>query len=157
MLTGALFVCGCRDAILVSSSMTPTIKQGEQVTVDYTAYKIGTPKRWDVVAFEPPGLASATGTRIVWLMRVVALPGETVGFSMNSITVNGQPLSLPAHVTNVTYLSLDKLGQPPQVTSPYVVPADSFFVLGDNSANANDSRFWGAVPRTNIVGRVRNK
>jgi signal peptidase I len=43
------------------------------------------------------------------------------------------------------------------VTSPYVVPKKSYFVLGDSSTNSNDSRFWGAVPETNILGRVRNK
>lgn len=132
--------------------MSPTIKPCEKVTVDYTAYTLALPKRWEVVAFEPPA-----GTNEIWLMRIVALPGEGVGFSTNGIYVNGQPLVLPPHLTNVIYLSLDKLGQSTRIISPYVVPAGSYFVLGDNSANANDSRFWGAVPRTNIAGRVRNK
>jgi signal peptidase I len=43
------------------------------------------------------------------------------------------------------------------VASPFTVPMDGYFVLGDNSANANDSRFWGALPRTNILGKVKNK
>lgn len=132
--------------------MTPSIFPGEKVTVDYTAYAIGTPKRWDVVAFKPP-----LRTNEIWLMRVIALPGESVSFSEGGITVGGHPLLLPAHVPNVAYLSLDRLGRPSPVASPYIVPPTSFFVLGDNSANANDSRFWGAVPRTNIVGRVRDK
>ena len=151
-LACALVLCGCRDATLISSSMTPSIKRGEKVIVDYTAYAVGAPKRWDVVAFEPPGR-----TNEVWVMRIIALPGETIAFAKGGIAIGGQPLSLPPHITNVTYVSLDRLQLPSSVASPYLVPLDSFFVLGDNSAHANDSRFWGAVPRTNIVGKVRDK
>ena len=132
--------------------MVPTIQPGENVTVEYAAYAVATPKRWDVVAFRPPGRSNE-----VWLMRIVALAGESVAFAKDGVTVNSQPLALPPHVTNVTYLSLDRMGQIRATGSPYVVPAGSFFVLGDNSATANDSRFWGAVHRTNIVGRVKDK
>ena len=135
--------------------MTPSIKAGEKVTVDYTAYAVATPKRWDVVAFEPPMF-----TNQVWLMRVIALPGETVSFAVGGITVNGQSLILPQHVTNVTYVSLDHRALQhafSSITSPYIVPLDNYFVLGDNSTNANDSRMWGALSRRSILGRVRNK
>ena len=154
-LAWTFLTCGCRDSTVVTSSMWPTIKRGETVSVDYTAYAVAAPKRWDVVTFEPPMF-----TTQVWAMRVVALPGETVSFATGSITVNGQLLTLPPHVTNVTYVSLDDPVFPHAgggTASPYVVPPNSYFVLGDNSANANDSRFWGAIPRTNIFGRVRNK
>jgi signal peptidase I len=135
--------------------MSPSIKRGEIVSVDYAAYAIAGPKRWDVVTFGPPSL-----TNQVWVMRVVALPGETVSFATGGVTVNGQPLTLPPHVTNVTYVSLDVLalgGSGSAITSPYVVPTNSYFVLGDNSASAYDSRFWGAIPFANIIGKVRNK
>jgi signal peptidase I len=135
--------------------MSPTIKRGETVSIDYTAYAIAGPKRWDVVTFEPPLL-----TNQVWVMRIVALPGETVSFATGGVTVNGKSLTLPPHVTNVTYVSLDVLalgGARSVIASPYVVPSNSYFVLGDNSAGAFDSRFWGAVPFANIIGKVRNK
>jgi signal peptidase I len=148
----ALAVFGCQRQTLVSSSMSPTIKPGEKVTVDYSAYLVATPKRWDVVAFEPPGV-----TNQVWLMRIVGLPGESVAFIEGALAVNGQALILPPRLTNVTYLPLGRLGQRSALISPYVVPSNSYFVLGDNSSNANDSRFWGAVPMTNLLGRVRNK
>jgi len=154
-LVAAFLSCGCRDSTVVTSSMSPTIKRGETVSVDYTAYAVAAPKRWDVVTFEPPMF-----TDQVWAMRVVALPGEMVTFATGGITLNGLPLALPPHVTNVTYVSLDdpafRYGGG-NIASPYVVPPNSYFVLGDNSTNANDSRFWGVVPRTNIIGRVRSK
>jgi signal peptidase I len=154
LLVCAILVCGCRRQAAVSRSMQPTIKPGEKVTVDYTAYAVAAPKRWDVVAFEPP-----TFTNRMWLMRVVALPGETVSFATGGVTINGQPLVLPAHVTNVVYVSLDYFGSGhgSVISSPYVVPADSFFLLGDCSTNSYDSRIWGAVRRTNIFGKVRGK
>ncbi len=132
--------------------MAPTIAPGEKVTVDFSAYLVASPRRWDVVAFEPP-----SRTNEIWLMRVIGMPGESVAFASGGIKLNGQPLALPRHLTNVTYLSLDRPGQPSRVPSPYVVPPGDYFLLGDNSGSANDSRFWGAIPRTNIIGKVRNK
>lgn len=132
--------------------MAPTIKPGEEVMVDYTAYKVSTPAKWDVVVFVPP-----FATNALWAMRVVAFPGEAVTSSVIGVEVNGKPLVPPPHVTNVTYRSLVQLGHPGGVASPFVVPKDSYFVLGDNSTNANDSRYWGAVALTNIRGRVLSK
>src|ERR1051325_11469984 len=102
LLLSCLMICGCRRQTFVSRSMQPTIKPGETVTVDYTAYKVATPKRWDVVAFQPPMF-----TNEIWLMRIVALPGETISFATGGITVNGQPLVVPSRFTNVVYVSLD--------------------------------------------------
>lgn len=144
---------GCTKRTIVTSSMAPTIKPGTTVTVDWTAYAISAPKRWDIVCFEPPMHTNQT-----WAMRVVALPGETVSFATNGITVNGQPLSMPGQTTSVSYVSLDHPalhGFTGRTPSPYVVPTNCFFVLGDNSTNAFDSRFWGAVFRTNVFGKVR--
>ena len=135
--------------------MSPSIKQGEKVTVDYTAYAVAAPKRWDVVVFEPPMI-----TNQVLAMRVVALPGETVAFATGGITLNGKRLILPPHVPNVTYVAMDHPALQRGtggIVSPYVVPTNSYFVLGDNSTIAYDSRFWGAVPRNSVLGRVKNK
>lgn len=123
--------------------------------IDFTAYSVKTPKRWDVVAFEPP-----QQTNEIWVLRVAALPGETVRFATNGITINNVPLAPPLHVSNVSYVSLDNSAlrfSTRQVGDPYVVPPECFFLLGDNSTNANDSRMWGAVPRSNILGRIRGK
>jgi signal peptidase I len=138
-------LCGCQKKNVVSSSMAPTIKPGETVVVDYSAYLASQPKRWDVVVFGPPMV-----TNQLWVMRVVALPGETVSVS-NGVTIDGRPMSLPAHLTNVSYVVAGASAQ------SYVVPPRSYYVLGDNSQTANDSRFWGALPGTNIVGKVRGK
>lgn len=126
--------------------MLPTIKPNEIVTVDYSAYVLRQPKRWNVVVFEPPMF-----TNQLWAMRVVAFPGETISVSSNGIMINGLPASLPVHVTNVSYVFAGSSAQ------GYVVPPGNYYVLGDNSRSAYDSRFWGSVSVTNIRGRVNGK
>ena len=151
---------GCKPKLYKagSSSMSPTITNGELVVADLFAYARNAPARWDVVVFHPPAAASGgISPAQVWVMRVVALPGDMISCSTGGITLNGLPLSSPPRFTNVNYVALDKLQSSVGVTSPFVVPPSGYFVLGDNSTNANDSRFWGALPSSNILGRVLRK
>jgi len=131
--------------------MEPTIKRGEKISVDSTAYLITAPKRWDVVKFKR--------TNQVSLSRIVALPGETVTFATGGVAVNGVPLIPPPFLSNVVYVSVDYFGSGAgsTITSPYVVPTNAYFLLGDCSTNSYDSRIWGAVDRAKILGKVRGK
>lgn len=149
---GLVTLCGCSPKTVVSSSMSPTIKAGTKVAVDWTAYATRAPKRWDVVCFEPP-----MSSNQFWVMRVVGLPGDCISFSTGAITLNGQSLMPPPYVSNVHYVSLERMEfrNPSSNSSPCTVPTNCVFVLGDNSTNAFDSRFWGVLPRTNIFGRIR--
>lgn len=138
-----------------SAAMSPTIKPGEKVTINYGAYAIDGPQRWDVVAFEPPFDTNST-----FVFRVVGLPGETVSFDKAGIKLDGQELLMPERLSNITYVSIAQSAHPTaysDIQYPYLIPKGHYFVLGDNSAKAKDSRFWGAVPRSNIVGRVNGK
>jgi len=147
-----VFGSGCEDATMRSSSMSPSVVPGEKLTIDYSAYAVSRPERWDMVAFTPPGQTNQT-----WVFRVIALPGERVDFASNGVQANGRMLELPAGLTNIAYVSPAEMGQPSAIDFPYVVPSSSYFLLGDNSRNANDSRFIGAIPMTNILGRVVGK
>jgi signal peptidase I len=134
--------------------MTPTIAPGEDVTIDSLAYASSAPHRWDVVALEVPRFSDS-----VVLKRVIALPGETILLASTGIVVNGTPLVMPAPLSNVVYCppgSVRALKSSP-VTYPYTVPSDAYFVVGDNWTNSYDSRSYGAVPRSSILGKVRNK
>lgn len=146
---------GCDQAVLTSSSMQPTIAPGEKLIVNHLAYELADPKRWDVVAFMAPDDTNQT-----WVLRVVALPGESVAFASGGITIDEKPLKIPPNLTNVNYVGLDHPNlryASVRISSPYTVPTDCFFLLGDSSTNANDSRMWGAVPRKNIIGKIRGK
>jgi signal peptidase I len=146
--------CGCKPKLFTmpSSSMAPTIPAGSALVADMGAFRSKNPARWDVVIFQPPTMP---GNQFV--MRIVALPGETVSFVTGGITVNGKVIVSPPSVKNVAYVSLDHpafAGKTSAIPSPFAVPANCYFVLGDNSTKANDSRMWGALPRTNILGQA---
>ena len=94
------------------------------------------------------------------LKRVIGLPGETISLTASGIVVNGSILSIPVALSNVAY-------RPPErllgsrggvlVAFPYTVPPKHYFLVGDNWTNSYDSRQYGAIPLTNILGRVKNK
>ena len=96
------------------------------------------PKRGEIIVFEYP---MEPGRDFV--KRVIALPGETVSIEAGSILIDGDVLEEP-YVVNK--------GQ--HYMSPILVPEGSYFVVGDNRENSSDSRFWGPVDMTNIIGKV---
>jgi signal peptidase I len=146
---------GCRRSVQTSSGMAPTIAAGERVTINYAAYALSEPRRWDVVALHPPD-----NTNAVVLKRVIALPSETVSLTASGIVINGKTLKMPPALSNVTYCPPERLPRSQAgmlVAFPYSVPLKYYFVVGDNWTSSLDSRYYGAVSVTNILGRVENK
>lgn len=122
-----------------SSSMRPTLLPGDQVLVDKVTYRLREPRRGELVVFHPPvgdGLA---------LKRVVALPGDRVGLRDGVLFVSGRPV----REGYVDYGSVDGT-----FFGPVTVPAGHVFVMGDQRANSEDSRAYGAVPEDDVVGRA---
>ena len=101
------------------------------------AYPLGFPKRGDVVIFHAPG-----GPARDFIKRVIGLPGDTVEVRQGAVYVNGKPLDEP-------YKNRDS-----RTVAPIVVPAGNIFVMGDNRPFSNDSRAWGPVPISSMIGRV---
>lgn len=144
-------LCGCgRRFRQDSSSMSPTIRKGEIVYLDTSAYASATPKRWDVIVFTHPE------NQTLWCARVVGLPGEIISIDSNGISIGGSRQSQPDAIKAIQYVP-SVPGISAVIHYPYTVSAGSYFVLGDNTTNAYDSRFWGTVPVSNIRGRVRDK
>ncbi len=125
-----------------SSSMEPTLVPGERVLVAKFYYRFTEPQRGDIVVFRYP-----IDSRRNLIKRLVGLPGETIEIKDGLVWVNGA--SLQGDLFRRTYYDVGYYGQ-----GQHVVPQDSYFVLGDNSENSDDSRFWGYVPRKNILGRA---
>jgi signal peptidase I len=134
--------------------MAPTIQPHEVIVADMHAYKKTAPQRWDVVVFHPP--KTATPEETIWPLRVVGLPGERISIDADGIHIDGKLVAQPESIRAVRYLASDPRMQS-AITFPYAIPADCYFVLGDNTADSFDSRFWGPVPMQSILGRVRNK
>lgn len=132
--------------------MAPTIKPGERVSVNLLAYTLASPRRWDVVALEAPNQSN-----VVVLKRILGLPGETISLTESGLVINGAVVSMPAALTNRRDFPLDHLtadGRFPRVPFPYVVPTGCCFVVGDNWTNSYDSRHYGAIFLTNVLGKV---
>jgi signal peptidase I len=125
-----------------SSSMEPTLVPGERVLVAKFYYRFTVPQRGDIIVFRYP-----IDSRRNLIKRLIGLPGEKIEIKDGTVWVNGE--ALQGQSFRRTYYDVGYYGQ-----GERMVPPDSYFVLGDNSENSDDSRFWGYVPRKNILGRA---
>jgi signal peptidase I len=135
-----------------SSSMEPTLGIGDRILVWKAFFNWHDLHQGDIIVFTRPPRDHCPGPADTDLVkRVIALPGQTIYSAGNNIYVNGQRLRepyLPAH---------DPLGPAIPGASkadPFRVPAGEFYVLGDNRQISCDSRFWGPIKGTSIVGQV---
>lgn len=121
-------------------SMLPTLHSGERLLVDKLTYRFRDPVRGEIVVFRYPSDPSH-----FFIKRVIGLPGDQITIASGQVYVNGRRLA-ESYVNSLT------LGG----RSSYEVPPDSYFVLGDNRNNSQDSRspYVGYVPRSHIVGRA---
>ena len=133
-----------------NAAMKPTIKSGETVQADISAYETADPQRWELVVFRSPVMEDRT-----WIFRVIGMPGETISFDEDGLLIDGKPAELPDHLRDVSYSA--PAGELNGVDHPFKVPESSYYVLGDNPAKASDSRHWGAVGREAILGKVTDR
>jgi signal peptidase I len=151
-----------------SGSMKPTLLVGDFILVNKLVYRFSEPKRGDIVVFKYP-----IDPNIDFIKRIVALPGEQVEVRNNQVFINGKPLPLievgrgeENGVRKVIYEEVLPEGIKHKVQfyedfpfskrdfGPVVVPPNHYFVMGDNRDNSEDSRYWGFLPRENIVGKA---
>jgi signal peptidase I len=134
-----------------TSSMVPTLGVNDRVLVQKAFFTWHDVREGDIVVFAHPPLDYCGGPQEGGdlVKRVIALPGQTIYSSGNSIYVNGRLLSEP-------YLPPDDpLGRPIASSQhPYRVPAGDFYMMGDNRAISCDSRYWGPVKGSTMVGKV---
>ena len=148
-----------------SGSMLPQLQVNDRVVVSKLSYRLHDPRRGDIVVFDAPGdvdenessplperalrgLAQSIGVMAPstdeYIKRVVALPGERVEGLGGKVLVDGREVMEP-------YL-------PPGTTTDdfpaVIVPPETVFVLGDNRENSADSRIFGPVPMSTVVGRA---
>ncbi len=119
-------------------SMSPEIESGEYVVVNTLSYRLGDPQRGQIMAFRHERSAP-----MVFLKRVIALPGERIKIDRGIVFINGKAIDEP-------YLRFRDERSVPET----VVPPSFYYVLGDNRRDSDDSRDWGPVGRDQIVGRA---
>jgi signal peptidase I len=152
LLAGLVRTFAFQTFWIPSSSMVPTLGVYDRILVQKAFFTWHDVREGDIVVFGHPPLDHCGGAQGDDLVkRVIALPGQTIYSSGNSIYVNGRLLAEP-------YLPHDDpLGPPiPGASSqhPYRVPPGEFYVLGDNRAISCDSRYWGPIEGSSIIGKV---
>jgi signal peptidase I len=183
LVAGALFFALVIQAVAVkpylipSISMLPTLKVGQRVLVDRFSHTLGSdPELGDITVFHPPsGADASSGTgqcgavgegpsydhgatverscsrptaapaHATYIKRVVGMPGDRIEIRDGHVIRNGRPAKEPfaascaASVCNLAAI---------------VVARGEYFLMGDNRGDSNDSRFWGPVPRSWIIGKA---
>ncbi|MFH1458659.1 MAG: signal peptidase I [Candidatus Omnitrophota bacterium] len=140
-----------------TGSMRPTLMEGDLILVNKLIYgakvpftdlripALRQPKRGDVVVFIYP-----EDKKKDFIKRLVGLPGEKITIKNGTLFINGKALLDAAFSQRFYYNRGDFAKEEEEI----IVPAESFFVLGDNSASSKDSRYWGFVPQNNILGEA---
>ncbi len=128
-----------------SGSMKPTLKEGDRILVNKLIYRFNEPERGSIVVFKYP-----LGPKKDFIKRLIATEGEVVQIKDGDIYIDGKLIKEPV-IKNIYYFNGGELSGE---NSSIVVPQESYFVLGDNSANSRDSRYWGFVPEKNMVGKA---
>ena len=137
-----------------SGSMLQTVQIGDFVLVNKFVYGVkipftdsylfrgSDPERGDIIVFKYP-----KDTDTDYIKRIVGLPGDVLQMKNKKLYRNGEPVQEDYIQQTAAWTAYDNFG-------PIKVPADSYFVLGDNRDNSLDSRDWGFVPRGYIHGKA---
>jgi signal peptidase I len=124
-----------------SPSMNPTLEVGDHIAVTpYGGFLFrAEPRRGDVIVFRLPGMDSYL------VKRIIATPGDLVESVDGRVRISGRLVAEPFLADGEKTVNIH----------PAVIPSDCYYVLGDHRSNSLDSRAWGVVPRSSIVGRAR--
>ena len=128
--------------IVEGQSMDSNFHDRQTIIVDNISYLLRQPERGEVVIFVAP-----PNPQDDYIKRVIALPGETITIDQSKVYINGKLLNEP-YLTSATQIPK---------TDQYLqkkLGANEYFVMGDNRPFSSDSRDWGILPRTNIIGRA---
>ena len=153
-----------------SASMHPTLLEGDRLFIERFSRFYKTPDRGDILVFYPPQenlskapiavFARLTGffcKDIAYIKRVVGLPGDKISIKTEPngesfVYINGQKLNEP--YVKDRFDERFSCGNDTLYCKEITVPKNSYFMMGDNRGNSQDSRYWGFLPKERIIGRA---
>jgi signal peptidase I len=139
-----------------SGSMEPTLQIGDRIVVDKLSYHLHGVGRGNIIVFSTPAQENCAGPPVSDLVkRIIGLPGETISLSAGRVYIDGHVLPepwLPAAAQTQTFAG--PTAAPFSLHQAYRIPAGVVYVMGDNRTQSCDSRYWGPVPESTIVGKV---
>ena len=128
-----------------SDSMLPTLHTGDRLVIEKISYRFNSPKFGDIVVFQPPEELQRRGypPDQAFIKRIIGTPGDTLKIDGGKVYINNK------------ILQEDYIKEPPlQPFSPIKVPPNQYFMMGDNRNDSNDSRYWGFLPKQNMIGKA---
>ena len=130
------------NAIVPTGSMKNTIMPNDRLIAFRLSYLFSEPQRGDIIVFKAPD-----DENTLYVKRLIGMPGETVNIVDGKVYINDNTEPLPDE-----YIMENMLGS----FGPYVVPKKSYFMMGDNRNDSQDSRYWENtfLPKKNILGKV---
>ena len=131
-----------------SGSMEDTIMTGDMVFSEKVSYYMRDPQRGDIVTFDDPEVDGRT-----LIKRVIAVGGQTVDLKDGKVVVDGVALDEP-YTSGKESHPISRNAAGVTVTYPYTVPEGCLWVMGDNRTSSQDSRYFGAIPKSSVSGRA---
>ena len=131
------------NAFVPTGSMKNTIMPKDRLIASRLSYIFKDPERLDIIVFKYPD-----DERLLYVKRIIGLPGDTINISDGKVYINDSKEPLPDKYVTVEPMKGS--------WGPYIVPEDSYFMLGDNRNDSKDSRFWSNtfVKKEQILGKV---
>ncbi|HHY18657.1 MAG TPA: signal peptidase I [Firmicutes bacterium] len=140
IILASVFMLFLAQSFLIDGySMEPTLKNGQRILVEKISYLFSGPNRGDIVIFQNPKDDSE-----FYIKRVVGISGDELLIDNGALYLNGSLLEEPFAKEPISF----------PLKARYLVPEGYFFVLGDNRNHSADSRFVGAIPLKNLLGKV---
>lgn len=128
-----------------SDSMFPTLEINDRLVIEKVSYYLDSPQFGDIIVFTPPSQLQEIGYGAdqAFIKRIIGKPGQTIEVKNGRVYIDNQP-QFERYIAEEPHYQLP----------PVKVPENSYFVMGDNRNDSNDSHVWGFLPKENIIGRA---